>query len=50
MCDYEENPCAYCPYGSEAMDSTGHIYYQCDLDDGPEYYLNSVCTNGDDDD
>ena len=42
----EECPCAYCPYGSEAMDSVGHEYYQCELDDDPDNYAGAMCTTG----
>lgn len=44
----EDEPCCYCPYASEATDSTGHDYYQCDLDDDPNLYANAMCCIKDD--
>lgn len=45
MSDEELNPCAYCIYVSEATDSCGHDYYQCELDDNPDNYSNAMCNN-----
>ena len=44
------DPCEYCPYSSEAMDSVGHKYYQCDLNDDPDLYAGSMCCIHFDDD